>query len=312
MKDKIVVTGGAGFIGSHVVEELLEAGKMVYVIDNFSSGRMKNLEHINSKNLVIINADIVEEQTQQLVVEIAPKAILLLAAQPSVAVSQKNPILDAKSNILGLVNMLEAAKRSKCEKVAFAASGGTLYGNPDVHDLPLNETSQFSACSFYGLTKMTALHYLELYKEHFNVNFAALALGNVFGPRQCPHGESGVIAIFLEKMRNQLPCKINGDGLTTRDYIYVKDVSNAFCLAIEKGEGLLNISTGIERSVLGVFDHLSTVTDNKLKPEHKPELPGEVKRISLSNKKACEALCWAPKYSFENGIETTMGEEYGL
>ncbi len=303
---QVLVTGGAGFIGSHVVDALLERRMKVTVLDDFSTGSLKNLGEAPRAGLTVVQGDIASRAAHRLVVELRPDAILMLAAQPSVKVSMRDPTLDAHTNLLGLVNLLEAARATSCRKVVFASSGGTIYGDVSPERLPIQEHEPRRACSFYGLTKLTALSYLELYREHFGLNYAALALGNVYGPRQSPDGEAGVIAIFAKRILNGEPCVVNGDGLTTRDYVYVTDVANAFVAALERGSGLINLGTGQEASVLEIHAQLSRSAGSSRAPNLGPALPGEVRRVSLDPRRAAAELGWAPTMALGAGIDRVL------
>jgi len=301
---KVIVTGGAGFIGSHVVDELLREKYDVYVIDDFSSGKVENLKEFGN-HVKIICADINDSSVINIILEIKPDYIIHLAAQPSVAISQKNPLLDVKTNLYGLVNILEACKKSDCEKIVFAASGGTIYGDVDEDKLPLTEDLPLQACSFYGLTKLTAINYLELYRMHFGLNYCALALGNVYGPKQDPYGESGVVAIFTNNIINDEVCMINGDGTVTRDYVYVADVAKGFVKALFKGSGLLNLGAGVETTVKEVYDAITIASNKDTKFKHRDPLPGEVKRVALNIHKIRKELGWEPTVKFQDGINMT-------
>lgn len=305
---KVIVTGGAGFIGSHVVSELLEKRYEVYVIDDFSSGKMENISEF-MPFINIICCDITSCECRNIIKKIGPDHIIHLAAQASVAVSQKDPFLDVKTNLLGLVNILEGCREISCKKLVFAASGGTIYGDVPENELPITEDLPLKACSFYGLTKMTSVHYLELYRKHFGLDYCALALGNVYGPKQDPYGESGVVAIFTNKFINDEECRINGDGSVTRDYIYCKDIARAFVMALEKGSGIINLGTGVETSVTQVYETIKNTSGKAAPLRHIAPLPGEVKRVALSNSKAKRELGWEPQYDFNNGIKLTYEAE---
>ncbi|SHM13852.1 NAD-dependent epimerase/dehydratase family protein [Ruminococcus flavefaciens] len=305
---KVIVTGGAGFIGSHVVGELLEKKHEVYVIDDFSSGKLENIsEYLPFIN--VICCDITSCEYRKIAKRICPDYVIHLAAQASVAVSQKDPFLDVKTNLLGLVNILESCRELSCKKIVFAASGGTIYGDVPEDNLPITEDLPLKACSFYGLTKMTSVHYLELYKKHFGLDYCALALGNVYGPKQDPYGESGVVAIFTNKFINNEECRINGDGSVTRDYVYCKDIARAFVMALEKGHGIINLGTGVETSVTQVYEMIKIASGRTAPLRHVAPLPGEVKRVALSNSKAKLELGWEPQFDFNNGIKLTYEAE---
>lgn len=303
----IVVAGGAGFVGSHVVDALLNEHHRVCVLDDFSTGKRSNLGQLPRPGLSIISADIADPNTRSIIRQLRPDVLVLLAAQPSVAVSMKDPVLDARSNILGLVNMLEAAKEAGCSKFLFTTSGGTIFGDVPPEQLPITELTPLKAKSFYGLSKLTALGYLEIYREIFSLNYAALALGNVYGPRQSGDGESGVVAIFGQRIASGRPCRIFGDGKTTRDFIYVSDVADAFLAAIDNGSGLLNIGTGQETSVLDIYTELARADPSALPPEFGEPLLGEVRRISLDSSNANSQLGWRAKIDLTTGISRTYG-----
>ena len=305
----IVVAGGAGFIGSHLVDALLENGKEVIVIDDLSTGNIKNLDEAKSKysnKLTVHELDICSPEAKQVILDSKPEVIHLLAAQWSVKVSMRDPLFDARVNVVGIVNILEAAREAGVRKVTFSSSGGTIYGDHPESELPLTETTSRQPESFYGLTKSVVVDYLRLYKKSFGLESAALALGNVYGPRQSPFGEAGVVGIFGQRLLSGEPCIVNGDGLTTRDYIHVSDVVKAFVAAGEKGEGLYNIGTGVETSVLDVFNTLTNILDLSVKPTHGDPLPGEVRRVLLDTSKAEKELGWKDEVKFSDGARTVV------
>ena len=305
----IVVAGGAGFIGSHLVDALLEKGKDVIVIDDLSTGNIRNLDEAKSKypeKITVHELDICTPEAKQVILDSKPEVVHLLSAQWSVKVSMRDPLFDARVNVVGLVNMLEAAREAGVCKVTFSSSGGTIYGNHPESELPLTEETPRRPESFYGLTKSVMVDYLNLYKKSFGLKSVALALGNVYGPRQSPFGEAGVVGIFGQRLLSGKRCTVNGDGLTTRDYIHVSDVVKAFVAAGEQGEGLYNIGTGIETSVLDVFRVLSGILDLDTKPTHGDPLPGEVRRVLLSVAKAEKELGWKAEVGFEDGARTVV------
>lgn len=303
----ILVAGGAGFIGSHLVDALLEKGKEVIVIDDLSTGNIRNLDEAKSKypeKISIHELDICTPEARQVILDSKPEVIHLLAAQWSVKVSMRDPLFDARVNVVGLVNMLEAAREAGVRKVTFSSSGGTIYGNHPESELPLTEETSRQPESFYGLTKSVMVDYLRLYKKSFGIESAALALGNVYGPRQSPFGEAGVVGIFGQRLLSGEPCIVNGDGLTTRDYIHVSDVVRAFVAAGEQGQGLYNIGTGIETSVLDVFKTLCEILGLDVEPTHGDPLPGEVRRVLLDVSKAEKELNWKAQVDFKDGAHT--------
>lgn len=305
----IVVTGGAGFIGSHLVDALLEKGKEVIVIDDLSTGNIRNLDEAKSKypeRITIHELDICTPEARQVILDSKPEVIHLLAAQWSVKVSMRDPLFDARVNVVGLINMLEAAREIGVRKVTFSSSGGTIYGDHPESELPLTEETPRHPESFYGLTKSVMVDYFNLYKKSFGLESVALALGNVYGPRQSPFGEAGVVGIFGQRLLSGEPCIVNGDGLTTRDYVHVSDVVKAFVAAGEQGEGLYNIGTGVETSVLDVFKTLSNILDSSAEPTYGEPLPGEVRRVLLDVSKAEKELNWKAQVGFNEGAHSVI------
>lgn len=305
----IVVAGGAGFIGSHLVDALLEKGKEVIVIDDLSTGNIRNLDEAKNKypeKITIHELDICSPEAKQVILDSKPEVIHLLAAQWSVKVSMRDPLFDAQVNVVGIVNMLEAAREAGVRKVTFSSSGGTIYGDHPESELPLTEETSRQPESFYGLTKSVVVDYLSLYKKTFGLESAALALGNVYGPRQSPFGEAGVVGIFGQRLLSSEPCIVNGDGLTTRDYIHVGDVVKAFLAAGGQGDGLYNIGTGVETNVLEVFETLRSFLGLDVQPTHGDPLPGEVRRVLLDISKAEKELNWKAEIGFQEGARTVV------
>lgn len=306
----VLVTGGAGFIGSHLVDALLRAGHRVSVLDDLSTGSLENLTAAWELGLTeddLHMLDIASPEAADVVRRVRPEAVLHLAAQPSVGVSMRDPRLDAHSNIAGLLNILVAAQSSGCRKVVFASSGGTIYGEPDPADLPLTEDAPQAPRSFYGLSKKAGSDYVRLFAEQHALEYACLALGNVYGPRQNPEGEAGVIAIFAQRLLDGRPCLVFGDGHNTRDYVYVDDVADAFVRALERGTGLINVGTGVETSVLDIHAALTKAVGSDAAPVHEAALPGEVRRIFLSVERAGRELGWRPRVALEDGIPRVIG-----
>ena len=249
---RALVTGGAGFIGSALVDRLLAEGHEVDVVDDLSTGSLSNLAEARKaggKALRIHQLDIRVPELVELVALRRPEVVFHLAAQASVPASVARPIFDAEVNVLGTLNVLEGARSAGSDRVVFAASGGTLYGDPDVSKQPIPETMAHRPLSPYGVSKKAGIDYMVAYRALHGSEFTALALSNVYGPRQDPDGEAGVVAIFTSKLLAGETCVINGDGGHTRDYVYVDDVVDAFARAAKRGGGLvLNIGTGVETS----------------------------------------------------------------
>ncbi|MDP1804027.1 MAG: GDP-mannose 4,6-dehydratase, partial [Acidimicrobiales bacterium] len=257
---RTLVTGGAGFIGSTLVDRLLAEGHHVDVVDDLSTGSLANLAEARATpgyELTFHRLDIRERAVIELLAHRRPEVVFHLAAQADVRVSVERPAFDAEVNIIGTLNVLEGARAAGSRKVVFAASGGTLYGEPQ--KLPVAESHPQRPLSPYGVAKKAACDYLAAYRELHGIEFTALALANVYGPRQDPHGEAGVVAIFAGRLLAGEPCTIFGDGNQTRDFVYVDDVVDAFARAANKGSGLLmNIGTGTETSVNELYLTMAT------------------------------------------------------
>lgn len=304
------VTGGAGFIGSTLCDRLLAEGKRVVAIDDLSKGRIANLAEARgygAQAFTFYNMDIRAEGLRTIFERHKPEVVMHLAAQSGVRPSLADPGYDASVNVMGLLNVLDAAASVGTRKVVFASSGGTIYGQPK--KIPVAETARKGSrpASPYGITKKVAEDYLSFYREHRDLDFAALALANIYGPRQDPHGEAGVIAIFTSRMLADEACTINGDGNQTRDYVFVEDTVHAFSLAADKGSGVLvNIGTGVETTVNRVFELLADATGYEQKPDHGPLPPGEILKISLSNELAEKEIGWRPWTHLEDGLRETV------
>ena len=301
----ILVTGGAGFIGSSLVERLVADGHRVGVLDNLSTGKLENLENvIHLPEVTFLQHDIASAALAFLDEHQRYDLVYHLAAQTSVSASMRDPLNDATVNVLGTVNVADLAAAIGASKVVYTASGGTLYGEVDPEALPVIESAPHQPASPYGASKKAALDYLLTYERMGRFSVTALALANVYGPRQDPLGEAGVIGIFAHNLVHGEPCKITGDGKQTRDFVYVDDVVNALVLAggrVAEGK-TLNIGSGIETSVTDVFDELVRSTGIEATATHVPPRPGEVRRSALAIAAASEALGWQPTVSFENGI----------
>lgn len=294
---KILVTGGAGFIGSHIVDKYINAGHEVVVIDNLSTGKLENL----NPKAKFIKTDITDrEAVVTVVTDEQPNVINHHAAHIQVGYSVENPQYDATHNIIGLLNIMEAAKTLPIQKVIFAATGGAMYGNKPT---PFTEDMKAEPLSPYGISKRASELYLNYYHELYKIPFISLRYSNVYGPRQNAHGESGVIAIFAEMIANNKIPTINGDGTHTRDYVYVDDVTEANLLALESEfVGEVNIGTTVETSTNEVFDKVVTAMGQTVEKRYTADRPGEQVTSSLDFTKAKSILGWSPKVDFDQGV----------
>ncbi|MDP9404650.1 MAG: GDP-mannose 4,6-dehydratase [Actinomycetota bacterium] len=304
---KALVTGGAGFIGSNLVDRLLAEGHAVDVVDDLSTGSLANLAEARShaggaNRLSFHRLDIRSERVVDLIARRRPDVVFHLAAQADVRVSVDRPVFDAEVNVIGTLQVLEGARRAGTRKVVFASSGGTLYGEVDPDDLPVQESHPQRPVSPYGVAKKTAGDYLYSYRELHELEFTALALANVYGPRQDPHGEAGVVAIFAGRLLAGEPCTIFGEGEQTRDFVYVDDVVDAFVRAAERGGGLLmNIGTGMEASVNRLYRTMAAAAGVPGRPRYAPPRPGELQRSCLDPGRAAMQLGWKPWTTLDEG-----------
>jgi UDP-glucose 4-epimerase len=308
----IAVTGAAGFIGSNLVDRLLAGGVRVLGVDDLSTGTPANLsdaERVGAGGgFAFVPMDVRERDLERCFAEHQPEVVMHLAAQASVAVSMREPSLDASINVLGLLNVLDAASRTGARKVVFASSGGTTYGEAD--DLPLREPERIGArpSSAYGISKKVAEDYLALYRASRGLDYTILALGNVYGRRQDPNGEAGVISIFGSKMLAGERPVIFGDGEQTRDYVFVDDAVAAFVLAADPGRGsgmFLNVGTGVETSVNEILRLLAEATGYAGEPEHVAARTGELRRNAIDPSAAADHLGWRPTTDLAEGIAAT-------
>lgn len=305
----VLVTGAAGFIGSHVCDRMLAEGYRVVGVDDLSSGRIANLAEARASGgeFTFHNLDILDEGLEAVFRKHRPELVMHLAAQPGVRPSLEDPRRDAEVNVLGTINVLEAASRSGARKVVFASSGGTIYGEP--RRLPVKETAASGSRprSPYGITKKVAGDYLRYYQQFRGLDYTELALANVYGPRQDPRGEAGVVAVFARAMLAGEPPTIYGDGNQTRDYVYVEDAVHAFALAADAASGkLVNIGTGLETSVNHLFRLLAEITGFRGEPQFGPLPPGELRRSCLDISLAESELGWKPWTQLEEGLRATV------
>jgi UDP-glucose 4-epimerase len=307
---RALVTGGAGFIGSTLVDRLLAEGYQVDVVDDLSSGSLANLAEARSqqtRRLRFHQLDVCSAQLVELVVRCRPEVVFHLAAQADVRVSVANPVEDAQVNILGSIRVLEGARSAGARRVVYAASGGTLYGDPDPARLPLSESEPYRPVSPYGASKRAVLDYLHIYRELYGLEFCALALGNVYGPRQDPEGEAGVVAIFAGQLVAGRPCVIYGDGTQTRDFVFVDDVVDAVVRAGQAGDGqVLNVATGEETSVLELYRTMARLAGVAAAPRFAPARAGELHRSSLDPARASAQLGWQPWTPLPEGLEAVL------
>jgi len=311
----VLVTGGAGFIGSQLADRLLAEGHRVVSVDDLSTGRIANLVDARGygKEFSFFNMDVRADGLASLFERHRPEVVFHLAAQAGVRPSLEDPVHDASVNIMGMLNVLEAAVHIGARKVVYAASGGTLYGEP--RRLPVKESAATSSrpLSPYGVSKKVALDYLSYYQRYRGLDFTALGLGNVYGPRQDPVGEAGVVAIFTSKMISGEAPVIFGDGNQTRDYVFIDDTVHAFVQAMDGGSGkLVNIGTGLETSVNHLYRLLSEITGFAGEPDHGPQPAAELRRIALDISAATSAIAWKPWTHLEDGLAETVAYLKGI
>jgi UDP-glucose 4-epimerase len=298
---KIVVTGGAGFIASHVVDAYLDGGHEVHIIDDFSTGQNVN---VNSQ-ATLHQVDIAEKEAARLIEQIKPDVLSHHAAQMDVRHSVADPTFDARVNILGFINLLEAGKNSGVKKVIFASSGGAVYGEQKVFPAP--ESHDTEPASPYGVSKRAGELYLSYYHQAFGLPYIALRYANVYGPRQSAKGEAGVVAIFLSALLAGKTPVINGDGRQTRDYVYVGDVVAANVAALQSSFiGPINIGTGVETDVVTIYQHLRQAVGSPIEAQHGPAKPGEQRRSCLDAGCAAQILGWRPQMTLKDGLRHTV------
>ena len=293
---KALVTGGAGFIGSNLVDALIARGDSVDIVDNLSSGKRENVNQ--QARLHVLD---IREPLEDLFAELRPDVCFHLAAQADVRVSVERPDYDAEVNVIGTVHVLEAA-RSTGARVVFSSTGGAIYGECEE---PADEASERRPLAPYGTAKLSGEEYLLTYQRLHGMATVALRFGNVFGPRQDPHGEAGVVAIFLGRLRDGEPCLIFGDGTQERDYVFVGDVVSALMAAAEVEGGIFNVGTGRASSVLELYDLCRKVAGSELEARLAPARTGELQRSVLDISKAADELGWRPETSLEEGLRQT-------
>ncbi len=298
---KILVTGGAGFIGSHIVDAYSEAGHDVTVLDDLSTGKKKNI-HSRAR---LITSDIRDPNVSTLFAQARFEIVNHLAAQLDVRKSVQDPFFDASVNILGTLRLLECARSYGVRKFIFSSSGGTIYG--ECGQEPAREEDPVRPESPYGLSKATAERYIQFYGQAYRLPYTILRYANVYGPRQDPHGEAGVVAIFAGKLLKHEPVTIFGDGSQERDYVYVGDVVQANVAALTKGENtILNIATGVPTSVNTLYQKMARLESVSTPPTMAPARTGELARSVLHFERAKKILGWKPAMTLEKGLAETL------
>lgn len=298
---KILVTGGAGFIGSHIVDRLIQESHDVVIADNLTTGKRR---HIN-RAANFYRADIRSRWLERVFRRERPTVVCHHAAQMDVRRSVEDPMFDADTNIMGTLNVLRYAVKYGVRKVIFASSGGAVYGEPN--QLPVSESHPAHPASPYGISKMVGDEYLRYFHENDGIEYVSLRYANVFGPRQDPHGEAGVVAIFTQKMlQNEQPI-INGNGRQTRDFVYVDDVVEANMAALGKeAHGIYNVGTGQETTINELFTLLAGFVNPAIREVHGPAKKGEQMKIALDSSRLHRELDWEPKVSLQDGLERTV------
>jgi len=299
---KILVTGGAGFIGSNIVDTYISNGHDVVIVDSLETGRLTN---INPK-AKFYKLDIRDPKLESVFEEERPQIVNHHAAQMDVRRSVSDPKYDADVNVVGSLNLLELSRKFKVSRILYSSSGGTVYGEPVY--LPCDEKHPIRPICPYGATKYIFEVYLDMYKFMYDMDFTVFRYPNIYGPRQDPHGEAGVIAIFTGLMLRGKPVTINGDGKQQRDFVFVKDIANANYLATinQKGSGVFNLGSGIPTDINQIFDALKSITGYEKKVSHGPAKLGETSRIFLTGELAFEALGWKPEVSLYEGLQATV------
>lgn len=302
---KCLITGGAGFIGSHIQDKLLELGHKVTIIDNLQSGKKTNLDPRSEFYKVDIRS---ADKIMSIFEKVRPDVVFHLAAQNEVPYSMEHPMKDTEINIIGTLNILEAGKSAGIKKIIYSNTGGAYYGDVPESDLPIPEDYAVKhPTSFYGVSKAAAEQYIKLYNYIYGLSYVSLRYSNVYGPRQDGNREAGIVAIFTTKMLSKEVPRINGDGLHTRDYIYVGDVVDANIAALNyKSSDYFNISTGIPTSNNSVFSTLESYLKTGNPATYGPDRPGDARHVTLSPKKAKLLLSWSPKTNFKQGVKLTL------
>ncbi|MBK7329009.1 MAG: NAD-dependent epimerase/dehydratase family protein [Dehalococcoidia bacterium] len=298
---RILVSGGAGFIGSHIVEAYLAAGHEVAVVDNLATGRRANV----ARGATLHEVDLHARELERIFAEFRPEVVNHHAAQASVKVGNADPVHDLEVNGGGTARLLQLCVENGVRKVIYSSSGGTVYGEP--RSLPVAEDHPIAPRSNYGTSKYVGELYVQLAARTAGIDYTIFRYGNAFGPRQDPHGEAGVIAIFTGLMLAGQPCTIDGDGEQKKDYLYVGDIARANVLALDGGSGLVaNIGTGVGITVNHIFQVLAEATENTIAARYGPPRAGDVRNFWLDCALAKRELGWEPAVSFEEGVRLTV------
>jgi len=298
---KVLVTGGAGFIGSHLVDRLVQEGHEVIVVDNLSTGKRRNL----NRGARFYKVDIQSWRLERVFRNERPNVVMHLAAQMDVRKSVEDPMFDAQVNILGTLNILQQTVKHGVRKVVFSSSGGAIYGEQDTFPAP--ETHATKPLSPYGLSKLCGEQYLSYFQRVGGLQVVNLRYANVYGPRQDPEGEAGVVAIFIQKLLNNEQAVINGNGRQTRDFVFVEDVVEANLVMMgQETEGTYNVGTGVETSVNDLFRILVQHTGSRCKEVHGPAKKGEQARSVIDASKLRHELSWEPKMTLSDGLKRTV------
>ncbi len=298
---RVLVTGGAGFIGSHSVDALIEAGHDVAVVDDLSSGN-RSFVHDDAE---FHEVDVRSEALSEIFAAFKPSHVLHLAAQMDVRASVERPVFDADVNVLGTINVLENCVANQVQTIVFSSTGGAIYGEPA--DLPADEETPAMPMCPYGVSKLAAEHFIRFYEKAHGLHFTILRYGNVYGPRQSPHGEAGVCAIFSGRMLDGEAPTLYGGGTPMRDYVYVGDVVRANVYGLERPKGCaINIASGQGTTVRQLYDIIEACTDFQGEPILAPLRPGEVDKIYLNVNLAREVIEWSPQVGLDEGLAETV------
>ncbi|MDQ3265719.1 MAG: NAD-dependent epimerase/dehydratase family protein [Myxococcota bacterium] len=299
---KVLVTGGAGFIGSHVCDQFVNDGHEVIALDNLSSGKKENLH----SKVRLAELDIRSPEAAKLILAEKPQVICHLAAQMDVRRSVEDPRFDAEANILGMLNLLEAARQVQLKKFIFSSTGGAIYGEQD--EFPAKENHATRPVSPYGVSKAAGELYLGYYRAQYKLPYVALRYANVYGPRQNPHGEAGVVAIFSQRLVSGKPCTIFGTGKQSRDFVFGPEVARAnYLAAMNDYVGPVNIGTGVETDINRLYELLAKAAGSNAPVTHAEGKPGEQLRSCIDNSLAKKVLGWEPKVGVEEGLRQTVG-----